>query len=43
MLRRGREVNVLRVVARILCEGIVWKITGLIMCGVVPPPSHMSL
>jgi hypothetical protein len=31
----------LQTVARILCEGIVCKSTGLIMCGVVPPLFHI--
>jgi hypothetical protein len=39
---RRRKVNILKIVARILSEGIVCKSTGLIMCGVVPPLSCVS-
>jgi hypothetical protein len=37
----GKEVNIHKMVVRILSEGIVCKITGLIMPGVVPPLSHI--
>jgi len=41
MLKSRRKVNILKMVARILPEGIVCKSTGLMMCGVVPPLSHI--
>jgi len=37
-----RKVIILKMVARLLSKGILCKSTGLIMCGVVPPLSHMS-
>jgi len=36
-----RKVNILKMVARIFSKAIVCKSTELMMCGVVPPLSHM--
>jgi hypothetical protein len=43
VLCRKRKANMLKMVARIIVRGIVCKSTGLIMHGVIPPPSHMPL
>jgi len=41
MLWKRRKVNILKLVARIMSDRTVCKSTGLVMCGVVPPLSHM--